>query len=301
MKLSSLMDPRLVRCGLQAATKHEALRELVELLVAQTHLTDAEGILRAVVERESLGTTAVGCASAFPHARTDAVDDFYMAIGTAPQGIDFGSSDGVPVRFVALLLITKTASKLYLKAIAALATMVQDTALFERLEAASDPEALIAEVEAAGIRVGQSLTLHDIMATELVTVRPETKLKEAVDLMFKHDVNALPVVDAQGRLVGALEHLDIVASGIPPYLAMIRDLSFLTDYEPFEEVLRTEGDVAVEGLMQRGVATVAADTPLIEAAAEMAKSRLERLYVVSDGRLVGLVLAKDFIRKILRG
>jgi len=301
MKLSSLINLRLVRCGLAARTKHDALRELVDLVVAHTRLTDAEAILRAVIERESLGTTAVGRASAFPHARSDAVDDFYLAIGTSPEGIDFGSPDGEPVRFLALLLITKTASKLYLKTIAALAALVQDEALFERLVAARTPEELVALIEAAGIRVGRSLTLDDIMTTDLVTVRPEARLKEAVDLLFKHDLNALPVVDGDGRLVGAIEHLDIVASGIPDYLAMIRDLAFLTDYEPFEEVLRTEGEVAVGELMQRNVPTVRADTPLIKAAAEMAKRRLERLYVVRDGRLVGLLLAKDFIRKILRG
>ena len=90
-------------------------------------------------------------------------------------------------------------------------------------------------------------------------------------------------------------------SGIPGYLAMIDDLSFLGEYEPFEEVLRTEGEVPVAEVMRRDVPTVSEDTPLIEAAAEMAKGRLERLYVVQGDRLVGLVLAKYFIRKILRG
>lgn len=58
---------------------------------------------------------------------------------------------------------------------------------------------------------------------------------------------------------------------------------------------------AVADLMRREVPTVGEDTPLIAAAAKMATERLERLYVVRGGRLVGLVLAKYFIRKILRG
>jgi len=301
MKLSSLMDPRLVRCGMTSRSKHEAFRELVELAVAHTELRDAEAILKAVVDREALGTTAVGCASAFPHARSDAVDDFYLVLGTAPRGIDFGSPDGVPVRFIALLLIQKTASSLYVRTIAALARLVQQAELFERIVQTGTAERLIAHVEGSGIRIGTTLTLHDIMATDLITVGPDTPLKEAVDLLFKHNVNALPVVDSEGRLLGAIEHLDIIASGIPDYLAMIDDLSFLSEYEPFEEVLRTEGEVAVAQVMSRDVPTVGDDTPLIEAAAEMAKGRVERLYVVRDGRLVGLVLAKYFIRKILRG
>jgi len=205
------------------------------------------------------------------------------------------------VRFVALLLITKTASRLYLKTIAALATLVQQAELFEHVVGAQDSDELVERIEASGIRVGTTLSLHDIMATDLVTVGPRTPVKEAVDLLFKHNVNALPVVDDAGRLLGAIEHLDIIASGIPDYLSMIGDLSFLSEYEPFADVLRTEGEMAVADLMRRDVPTVAADMPLIGAAAKMANERLERLYVVDDGQLVGMVLAKYFIRKILRG
>jgi mannitol/fructose-specific phosphotransferase system IIA component (Ntr-type)/CBS domain-containing protein len=301
MKLSSLIDPRLVRCGLEARTKEEAFRELVELAVAETDLTETDTILDAVIAREGLGTTAVGYASAFPHTRCDAVDDFYAVVGTAPEGIDFASKDGAPVRFIVLLLITKTASTLYLKTIAALAQVVQQRELFERIVAAAEPEELLGLLDGSGVRVGKTLTLHDIMATELITVGPDAPLKEAVDLLFKHNVNALPVVGEDGTLLGAIEHLDIIASGIPSYLTMIGDLSFLPEFEPFEEVLRTEGEVAVRDLMCRDVPTVSEGTPLIKAAATMARDRLERLFVVRDGKLVGLVLAKYFIRKILRG
>ncbi|NQT86696.1 PTS sugar transporter subunit IIA [bacterium] len=301
MKLSSLIDPALVRCGLRSRTKRDAFRELVELAVAHTDLTDTDAIVEAVIARENLGTTAVGHASAFPHTRSEAVDDFYLVIGTAPEGIDFGRPDGEPVRFIALMLVTKAASTLYLKAIAAFADLIQRSDMFETIVAAENPRELIEHVDASGIRVGKTLTLHDIMATDLVTVAPDAPLREAVDLLFKHNVNSLPVVDAAGTLLGAIEHLDIIASGIPDYLTMIGDLSFLSDYEPFGEVLHSEESMAVADIMRHDVPTVPEDTPLIRAAAAMAKDRLERLYVVQDGKLVGLVLAKYFIRKILRG
>jgi len=301
MKLSSLIDPAFVRCGLQSRTKQDAFRELVELVVAHSDLTDADAITEAVIARESLGTTAVGNASAFPHTRSESVDDFYLAIGTAPEGVDFGRPDGEPVRFIGLMLITKAASTLYLKTIAAFAELIQQPDVFEAVVSAETPRELIECIDSTGIRVGKTLTLHDIMATELLTVAPDTPVREALDMLFKHDVNALPVVDGRGTLLGAVEHLDIIACGVPDYLTMIGDLSFLSDYEPFEEVLHKEESMSVADIMRRDVPTVAEDTPLIRAAAAMAKDRLERLYVVQDGKLVGLVLAKYFIRKILRG
>ena len=63
----------------------------------KTRLSDTEAILKAMIERESLGTTAVGRAGAFPRAD--------LVIGTSPEGIDFGAPGAEPVRFVALHLL----------------------------------------------------------------------------------------------------------------------------------------------------------------------------------------------------
>lgn len=50
----------------------------------------------------------------------------------------------------------------------------------------------------------------DVMVHDLVTVRPETDLAEAVALLGKHDVSALPVVDEERNLIGILSEADLI-------------------------------------------------------------------------------------------
>ena len=54
------------------------------------------------------------------------------------------------------------------------------------------------------------LAIRDIMQGQLATVRPETPLGAAVTMMIEQQVSSLPVVDAEGRIVGALNEKDLL-------------------------------------------------------------------------------------------
>ncbi|MDD3643212.1 MAG: PTS sugar transporter subunit IIA, partial [Candidatus Krumholzibacteria bacterium] len=85
MKLSDI--PRAaVLLDMRAATKDEAIDELVDLLCGAYRLRDRDGILEAVRRREETASTGVGMGLAVPHAKTDAVDRLYMAVGLSRGG-----------------------------------------------------------------------------------------------------------------------------------------------------------------------------------------------------------------------
>ena len=50
----------------------------------------------------------------------------------------------------------------------------------------------------------------DVMVRDVVTVHPDTDVAEAIKLMLEHDVSALPVVDAAGKLAGVLSEADLI-------------------------------------------------------------------------------------------
>src|SRR5579883_296992 len=60
------------------------------------------------------------------------------------------------------------------------------------------------------------LPVRQIMETSLVTVRPETPIAQVIDTMLTASFRALPVVDAQGRLVGMIGTRDLLAAGLLP-------------------------------------------------------------------------------------
>jgi mannitol/fructose-specific phosphotransferase system IIA component (Ntr-type) len=118
MKLSSLLNPKLIRCGLAARTKEEALEEMLEVMVAGTPGVGIAELRTALAEREKLGPFSMAKGSAFPHARTEKTSDLQIALGTAPQGLDWKAPDGNLIYLVVLFVIPKKHSNLYLTTLA---------------------------------------------------------------------------------------------------------------------------------------------------------------------------------------
>src|SRR6185503_14602563 len=98
MKLSSLLNPKLIKCGLAARTKEEALEEMLGVMAAGTPGVSVAELRAALAEREKLGPFSMAKGSAFPHARTEKVTDFRIAVGTAPRGLDFKAMAGISAR-----------------------------------------------------------------------------------------------------------------------------------------------------------------------------------------------------------
>src|SRR5262249_44124933 len=118
MKVSSLLHPKLITCGLVAKTKDEALVEVLETMAAGTPEVTLDELKAALAEREKLGPFSMAKGCAFPHARTEKVADFRIAIGTIPKGLDFKAPDGGLIRLVVLFVIPKKHSNLYLTTLA---------------------------------------------------------------------------------------------------------------------------------------------------------------------------------------
>ena len=88
---------------LRSRTKHGVIRELLDLSEADRPLRDREAVEQAVFEREETMSTGMQHGIAIPHARTNGTDNLRVAVGLAPQGIDFGSLDGEPSRIFFLV------------------------------------------------------------------------------------------------------------------------------------------------------------------------------------------------------
>ncbi len=149
MNLSTLLAPGLVKCGLAARTKEEALGEIARLAAAALPGVTAENLLAALAEREKLGLFSIAKGCAFPHARTEKVSDLRIAVGTAPHGIDFKSSDGRPVRMVVLFVIPRKHSDLYLRTLAAFLNFTASDEALDRAVRAATAEELLAALGGA--------------------------------------------------------------------------------------------------------------------------------------------------------
>jgi PTS system nitrogen regulatory IIA component len=142
--------------NLRSRTKGELFEEMVALLKRNPTLSDVDAstILKALNEREKTGTTGVGKEVGIPHGKIMGLKTICAAIGVAKRGIEYGSVDGLPVRFVVAVVAPPEQSQDYLRILAKIARLLSDPSFTESLITAKSPDDIydrIEEIEGGGL------------------------------------------------------------------------------------------------------------------------------------------------------
>ncbi|MBZ0090489.1 MAG: PTS sugar transporter subunit IIA [Thermoanaerobaculia bacterium] len=126
--------PKLFFPDLDVAAKSDLFEKLVDALAEHNVADHGDALLRLLLEREAMGTTAMGWGIALPHVRSHVVNRIALAFARLKTPLDFGATDGAPVT-AALLLVAPygTGGALYPPLLAVLASAVHDEAGRERL------------------------------------------------------------------------------------------------------------------------------------------------------------------------
>ena len=133
MKISEVLDKQAIKIGLTATTKEEVLKELVDILAQVENIGDPKSILKALIERENLGSTGIGQGIAIPHGKTDKVTRLIAVMGVSKAGVDFDALDGEPVYIFFLLVAPKETAGPHLKALAQISRLLRDSYFCELL------------------------------------------------------------------------------------------------------------------------------------------------------------------------
>jgi mannitol/fructose-specific phosphotransferase system IIA component (Ntr-type)/CBS domain-containing protein len=301
MKLSKVFDPDLIKTVMKATSKEDAVDQLAELFCKKYPDKSKEEIIRAVSEREKLSNTSIGRGVAFPHARTDIVTGLYVALGIAPDGIYTSTPDNKPLHIVVLLLTPRNISRRYLQTLSGLAKLVRKADTMSSLLKIDSPVEVIDIIDKTDIQVEKVLTVGDIMTAEPVTVTLDKTLKDVVNIFFKYKISGLPVVDSSGKLAGEISETELLKFALPNYKSFIANIANITEVESFEDLLHREYSLTVSKLVKKAPVVVDVDAPVVEAAALMLFKRAERVMVLSNDKLVGVVTKSDIISKIIRG
>jgi CBS domain-containing protein len=120
------------------------------------------------------------------------------------------------------------------------------------------------------------LTAGDIMTRELVTVRPNDSIEEAIQLLLDEEISGLPVVVDDGKLVGIVTEFALLAT-------------------VYDQHVKNQ---TVAQHMTRELITVDIADPVSRVADLCIVHRVRRVPVMQDGRLVGLVARRDVLREL---
>jgi nitrogen PTS system EIIA component len=301
MNLSKIFDPDFIKLNLTAATKDKAVCQLAEVFCQKYREKNKQEIIAAVYEREKLGNTSMGRGVAFPHARTDIVTGLYVVLGIYHEGIPAETPDNKPLHLVILLLTPRNISKAYLQSLSGLANFARRPDTLPQLLAAKTVMEVIDIIHQVGINVERDLIVGDVMTSDPIAITPEKTIKEAVNLIFKYKVSGLPVVDTEGKLLGEISETDLLKFALPQYEDFLARKANQPNVDTLDEILMKSRTITVGEVIVSNPLTVSVDLPLTEAASLLLKNKVERLIVVSDGKLIGVVTKTDLVSKIIRG
>ena len=155
MKLSELLSRDAIVSDLQSSTRDGVLAELIEVLVTAGSLKpeNSQPLLKALIERETQGSTGFGKGVAVPHCQHPAVDTMVMAVGRSPTGVDFNALDKGPVYSIFLLLSPPDDQDRHLQAMELVFRPLQRATFRKWLRQANTAKAImdcIAQAEDAG-------------------------------------------------------------------------------------------------------------------------------------------------------
>ncbi len=141
MLLTELLREDLIKVGLEAKDKWEAIEELVDLLISvhELSLMNRNDVVDAVFERERSLSTGLEHGLAVPHGVVGCVDELVGALGTL-GGIEFESVDGQDTKLVILLLIPQGAFQKHVKTLAGIAKLGSAPQLREQIFSAQTPD-----------------------------------------------------------------------------------------------------------------------------------------------------------------
>jgi mannitol/fructose-specific phosphotransferase system IIA component (Ntr-type) len=141
MTLANLLSADQIIPEMLALERWAAIDELVDLLEKKGFVTplDRPEISAALKVREETMSTGIGMGIAIPHASSSRVTSVLAAFGRSKEGIEFGSLDHVPVRFVVLFVVPKDQFQIHLRTLAAIAKFLNDRGVRERLATAESP------------------------------------------------------------------------------------------------------------------------------------------------------------------
>lgn len=265
-----------------------AATNLLDRLVDAGVVGKPEVLRRRIGEERPEDIVAMGDRAFLLHFRTDSVSELIVGIGTAPQPIcrELTDEEQQCARILLLIAAPPRDAARYLQVVGAFAKLLSNREVVEAVLEQRSAAALEALPHFAAVMLPEQLVVRDIMTESPRTALPETAIPIAAMDMIRAGVEGLPVVDAAGRLVGMLTEREL--------LRFLLSNQLMTGSRP-----QTASATAVREVMTRQVLCVSADQPVAEVASLLSNKDLDRVPVVQDGQLVGVLTRGDIVRKII--
>lgn len=140
------------------------------------------------------------------------------------------------------------------------------------------------------------------METNVITVNPDTTIQELAATLVENKISGVPVVDDAGKLIGIVTEGDLLhkqtSPKIPAVNLILGGLASMKEYQQYNDDLKKLSALTASEIMTTTLAIVQEDTTVKEISSIMVSKNINRVPVVSNGKLVGLVSRADVLKTL---
>ena len=126
MKITDLIKKDSIDLNVEASQKEEIIKKAVELMNNNGNIIDKDEYLKLVMKREEEGSTGIGEEIAIPHGKGESISAPGVAAMVIPNGVDFNSLDGNPVKLLFLIAAPNSKENVHLEVLSRLSTLLMD-------------------------------------------------------------------------------------------------------------------------------------------------------------------------------
>jgi len=294
MELSRHLTPKQILLGVKAADKWELLEKMLDALLAGPQCRDLpeevrRDIRREILRRERISPTAMGEALAYPHARVGQIKSFAMCLAVPDKPMEYDGAGAEPVELVCMVVAPQDNPMVGLQVMRVIAELWSQQELRDALRPNGDPQRVFALLAHRRIAVDVPVTAKQLMRPPLFDVYVDTPLRELTRRMLEHRVEAVCVQDHDGHVVGQITCDELFRRGLPDFFSKLPTVAFLRQFDPFEAYFRGEAEASAGDVMSADVAVVTEHATLMEIVHLLSVQRRAKLYVVRQGRRVGVI------------
>lgn len=294
MDLARHISPDQILVGVEVKDKWELLARMIAVIERSTIVTSQPEEVRRwvgplILEREHEHPSGITNGLAYPHARVPRFRGFVASLAILKHEIEYETLDKTPVRLVFMAVTPLETPMVGMQTMSLFAGLMSDPGRREFLLAQTDPvkvyEFLIEQAPAFELVV----TARQVMRPIKVKVGPTTPLRTVTQLMCQHESDALPVLDDEGKLVGEVTSDLLFKRGLPDFFSQLTNVAFMRHFDPFEAYFEDEAKATAGDAMSSDFAAVKEDTTLMEIVYLFSVRRYPKLYVVRDGKVMGVI------------
>ena len=293
MRLSECLAPSRVLLPLSCDTLEAARWALLERLAVSGAVADLDRLKPRVDEDRGEDMVAIADRAFMIHYRTDTANTLQAALGVCRDGVRRALDDGTEQRAPVVVVVVgpPRAAARQLQVVRGFGRLLAKEDVIEALRECPSAEAVATLPAFEEYGIPEQLLVRDLMTERPRTTTADISLRQAARELIQTGLGALPVVDGEQRLLGMLSERELMR-----HLLASEVLSDGTPRHPAPALL---GQKTVRDVMTRQVLCVSPDEAIADVSSMMTNKDVDRVPVVRDGRIVGMLTRGDIVRKLL--